>query len=77
MNPMSLLTIKPALDKFQKNHPKFIQFIKSVSQAGVHEGTVIECKVITPDGKEIQSNIRITQDDLELLEKLKGLSQNN
>lgn len=75
MNPMALLSMKPALDKFQNNHPKFIQFIKAMAQNGLQEGTVLECKVITPEGKEIQSNLKITQDDLELIEKLKELSQ--
>lgn len=75
MNPMALLTIKPALDKFQSNHPKFIQFIKAMTQTGIKEGTVLECKVITPEGKEIQANLKISQDDLDLIEKLKELSQ--
>ena len=77
MNPMALLTIKPALDKFQNNHPKFIQFVKAMTQNGLHEGTVLECKVITPEGKEIQANLKITQDDLELIEKLKEMSKSN
>ena len=45
-------------------------------QTGVKEGTIFECKVITPDGKELQTNIKITQDDLEMIEKLKELSKN-
>ena len=73
MNPMAFLTLKSDIDKFQENHPKFIQFIKAMSQSGMQEGTVLECKVISPEGKEISTNIRITQDDLELLEKMKEM----
>ena len=75
MNPMAFLTLKSDFDKFQNNHPKFIQFIKAMSQAGMPEGTILECKVISPEGKEISTNIKITQDDLELLAKLKEMSK--
>ncbi len=76
MNPMALLSMKSAIDKFQSNHPKFVQFIKAMADSGLQEGTILECKVITPEGKELQTNIKITQDDLELIDKLKELSKN-
>lgn len=73
MNPMALLSMKSALDKFQGNHPKFMQFITAMAQNGLEEGTILECKVVTPEGKEIQANIKINEDDLELIEKIKDL----
>ncbi len=76
MNPMALLTLKSSFEKFQNNHPKFIQFAQAIMQMGVKEGTIFECKVITPDGKELQTNLKITQDDLEMFEKLKEVSKN-
>ena len=76
MNPMAILSLKGALDKFQGIHPKFMQFITAMIQYGLEEGTVLECKVLTPEGKEIQANIKITQDDLELIEKIKELKDN-
>jgi hypothetical protein len=76
MNPMAILSMKSALEKFQYNHPKFVQFILAMSQNGLEVGTVLECKVITPEGKEIQANIKINQDDLELIEKLKVIKDN-
>ena len=75
MNPMALLALKSDFDKFKNNHPKFLQFAKAFTKAGIQEGTVRECKVITADGREFQTNIRVTADDLELLEKLKNLRQ--
>ena len=77
MNPMALLTLKSAFDKFQNNHPRFIQFLQTVTQIGIKEGTILECKVITPEGKELQANIKITQEDLELFEKIKEVSKNS
>ena len=76
MNPMSILSMKSAMEKFQGNHPKFMQFITAMAQNGLEEGTILECKVLTPEGKEIQANIKINQDDLELIEKIKALKDN-
>lgn len=75
INPMALLGLKNDFDKFKDNHPKFLQFVKAFTRAGIQEGTIVECKVITADGQELQANIQITADDLELLEKLKYLRQ--
>ncbi|MBR4085272.1 MAG: hypothetical protein IKK33_13425 [Lachnospiraceae bacterium] len=76
MNPMAILSMKSALEKFQDNHPKFMQFITAIAENGLEEGTVLECKVITPEGKEIHANIKINQDDLELIDKIKALKDN-
>ena len=75
MNPMALLKMKSAFDKFQKGHPKFVQFVQTIAAIGVKEGTIFECKVILPDGKEMMANLKISQEDLELFEKLKELSK--
>ncbi len=75
INPMALLGLKGDFDKFKDNHPKFLQFAKAFTRAGIQEGTIMECKVITADGQELQTNIQITADDLELFEKLKNLRQ--
>lgn len=72
---MALLGLKGDFDKFKDNHPKFLQFAKAFTRAGIQEGTIMECKVITADGQELQTNIKITADDLELFEKLKNLRQ--
>lgn len=76
LNPMQLLGLKKDFDKFKSNHPRFFQFVTAVAQAGLKEGTILECKVVTPEGREMQTNIKITVDDLELLQKLKEMSQN-
>lgn len=75
INPMALLGLKNDFDKFKNNHPKFLQFAKALTKSGIQEGTIMECKVITVDGQELQTNIKITADDLELFDKLKNLRQ--
>ncbi|MBQ9136879.1 MAG: hypothetical protein IJX66_12395 [Lachnospiraceae bacterium] len=70
---MQLLGLKNDLEKFKNNHPRFIQFIQAIAQDGLNEGTILECKVITPEGREMQTNIKVTQEDLELFQKLKSM----
>ncbi len=74
LNPMQLMGLKNDLEKFKDNHPKFVQFIQAMAQSGIQEGTILECKVISPEGQEIQANIKITQDDLALFQKLKEMA---
>ncbi len=73
INPMQLMGMRSDFEKFRNNHPKFIQFVQAMAQGGLQEGTILECKVINPDGREMQANIKISQDDLELIQKIKGL----
>lgn len=75
MNPMQLLKMKAAWDKFQAGHPKFPLFLNAVMQNGLNEGTILEFTVTTPEGKTSCANLKITREDLELFQELKELSQ--
>lgn len=74
LNPMQLMGLKKDLDNFKNNHPKFVQFAQAMAQNGLSEGTILECKVISPEGQEIQANIKVTREDLELIQKLKNMA---
>lgn len=76
-NAAAMLKIMSAKNKFTNNHPKFVAFLNAMFSGGIEEGTVIEIKVTKP-GQEtaVTSNIKIRQDDLELLESLKELGKN-
>ena len=63
-----------AWQKFTANHPKFPKFLKAVAAEGIQEHTIIEVSVTTPEGKTYCSNLKITQDDLDLLEQFKHIS---
>lgn len=76
MNPAKLLKLKGSWDKFVKNHPKFPLFINAVKSTGIEEGSVIEITVITAEGKELSTNIKITQSDKEMLSELTELLKN-
>ncbi len=72
MNPMSVLKLKPLVEAFRTNHPKVPAFF-SAAASSVNVGSVVEVKVTTAEGKEIISNIKVTEQDVELLNELRGL----
>lgn len=73
LNPSVLFKIKGAWDTFSANHPKFPLFLKAVQQSGIREEAVIEIAVVTPEGKRLETNVKLTASDMELLEILKNL----
>ena len=75
MNPMKLMKIKGAWDKFSGNHPKFPAFVQAVSANGIQENDIIEIRVSKPDGRTFATNIRVSESDLELFDELKELSK--
>ena len=61
--------MKSLLTKFRENHPKVPMFFAAASKA-VNEGSVIEITLTTAEGKELCTNMRVTQDDLEMVRTL-------
>ncbi len=74
MNPLKLMKLQGAWNTFKANHPKFPLFVSALAKEGITENTIIEMKVTTPDGKEFQSNIKLTASDMELIHSLKDLT---
>lgn len=74
MNPASIFKIKGLLDRFNVNHPKVLPFFRVINQKGITEGTIIEMKVKFPDDKEYVTNIRVNEEDLELVKQLAELN---
>lgn len=73
MNPMDMMRLGSLWTGFQSRHPKFPKFLKAASRPGVlEEGTVIEIKIVPPNGDGMTTNIRVTREDLELLKSLGG-----
>lgn len=73
INPLKLLQLQEAWTQFKKNHPKFPLFLTAVSKHGIREGSVMEIKVTTPEGREITANLKLTPSDMELIEQLKEM----
>ena len=47
--------LKTQLDAFQRNHPKFTPFLDAVNKNALAEGTIIEIKVTSPEGKHYET----------------------
>ena len=62
-----LQALKKHLETFRKNHPKFPSFLNAVSHNALEEGTVIEISVTSPSDKNYVTNIKLRQDDLEII----------
>lgn len=67
------MRLKQAWDTFTMNHPKFPGFLNAMRARGVHEGDVVAISITGPDGKAMETNLRVTASDLELFETLKSM----
>lgn len=75
-NPAAIFQMMNIWNKFKQNHPKFPKFMTAVYQNGIKEGSIIEINVTTADGQSLNSNLKISAEDMELIEQLKKLSLN-
>ena len=75
MNPMMLMQLSALWTKFTQRHPKFAPFVKAASQAAMQEGAILEIQVTTPDGKNIASNLKVTKEDLGMLQIIRDMQQ--
>ena len=73
-NPTMLFQMKSMMDRFEKNHPKFPKLLKVVSTECIAPGTIFDIKVTKANGETIESNIRLNEEDMDLMEALKNLS---
>ncbi len=70
MNPMMLMQIQQRMQTFQADHPKVMPFFNAIKDTALEEGTVLAMKVTTTDGKTLESNIKLTANDIETFKML-------
>lgn len=75
INPAIAMKLMSAKNAFTNNHPKFVSFLSAVFGTGIPEDTIIEITVTKPGQAPITSNIKIRQEDLELIETLKEMGR--
>lgn len=75
MNPTAIMRLMSAKAQFERNHPKFMAFVKAMLSRPIEEGTVLEITVTRPGEAPVTANIKVQQSDLELLAQLKELGQ--
>lgn len=71
MNPLSLVKLKPLLKSFKENHPKFLMFVRKALKE-TDEGSIIEVKITTSDGKEMVTNLKMSEKDMELVNEMRN-----
>ena len=70
MDISSLLKLKSAWSTFTANHPRFPDFLRDVKNRGVSVGTEVTITVSYPDGERLKAGLKLTENDLELLQTL-------
>ena len=65
MNPMMIMQLQQRIQTFQQEHPKVLPFLTAIKDNALEEGTVIAMKVTTKDGRTLESNIKLTANDVE------------
>ncbi len=72
-NPLELMKLAERYQIFASQHPKVPAFVRDVTGRAVREDAVIEIRVTDPEGKEYVTNMKVTPEDKETIEILKGL----
>ena len=73
INPFDFFKVKAGLGKLGEEHPKLFPFMKAVSAAGAREGTIVEMRVTTPEGQVLESNMKLTANDIELFRMIREI----
>ena len=66
MNPKKMMQAKQSWENFKASHPRLIPFINAAG-AQVREGSIVAMSVTDPDGRVIETNLRVTAQDMELI----------
>ncbi|MCR5098681.1 MAG: hypothetical protein K6B14_07015 [Lachnospiraceae bacterium] len=60
--------------QFNSDHPKVVPFFMTVGEHAMVPGSVFEIKVTDPDGREYVSNIRLNENDIEIMRTIMELN---
>lgn len=71
INPGAIFKLKGLWERFTGNHPKLPMFIRAAAGSNLTAGTIIDIHIVTADGKELATNVKLTEDDMELVQELK------
>ena len=72
-NMEAIIKITQGWNCFKNNHPKFPAFLNAIRNKGIKEGTIIAVSITDPDGSVMETNIKVTADDIELFNSLKDM----
>ncbi len=64
------MKLKGMGERFKANHPKIPGFFDAAVRS-IREGSVIEMTVTDPEGRVLRTNMRVTADDIAMLNEAK------
>ena len=67
-NMGDLFKLKGGLEEFLRNHPYLPAFAAAVKREGVRAGSIVEVRFTTPEGKTLETNLRVKEEDLAFLD---------
>lgn len=70
MDMSAVFKMQQYWNRFTNNHPKFPKFLSAVKSRGLNEGTVCALSITYPDGTKMETNLKITADDIEIFREL-------
>jgi hypothetical protein len=74
MGPADMLKFVEMKNRFERNHPKILNFFTREIASGIPEGTVLELTITKPGKDPVTANMRVTADDLEMLANLRNIT---
>ena len=75
MDISTLLKLKNAWSSFSADHPRFPDFLRDVKKHGLTAGMEVTLTVSYPDGENLKAGLKLTENDLELLQALYKLKE--
>ena len=73
INPAKLLKFKKRWEEFQARHPKFLRYLGVVKNGYFGVGSILDVTVTDPAGKALHTNLRLTEEDVVLLNEVAEL----
>lgn len=73
-NPASILQFRKDWGDFEQRHPKFVTFLGTMFKTGIQEGSVVEIAITLPDGRKVESNMKISEEDLQFMRNIGNMS---
>lgn len=67
INPFNLLQLKEKRQVFKNEHPDMSAFGKELKKEALKKGSVFELRVTTPEGKIIEHQMTMTDNDVEII----------
>ncbi|MCR4694343.1 MAG: hypothetical protein K5773_03350 [Pseudobutyrivibrio sp.] len=69
-NPADIFKVRSAASTFNANHPKLLPFFNAAKTKVMTPGSVIEIAVTDPNGEKIETNLKVQESDIDLINLL-------